>query len=190
MFSNRRLILAGFTVILMAGLGACGSGDGSQDDDPWMADDGATSSQYDDGGGADVQETAPVTPTVHGLRNAVRHVTAKTAKATRPHLVKKCTSATRQVKHTERTGTGTAKRTRTWYTTERYQKCANTRSGTETYTRVVRQERWCVSLDDVDGDTERDAVWYQVTHATYVDAAATDRLDPLEFTPKATGCSW
>lgn len=179
-------------MILMAGLGACGSGDGSQDDDPWTADDGTTSSQYDDAGGADVQETAPVpvpvTPTVRGRRNAVRHVTAKTARATRPHLVKKCTSATRQVKHTERTGRGTAKKTRTWYTTEHYQKCSKVRSGTETYTRVVRQERWCVSLDDVDGDAKRDAVWYQVTRVTYDEAAATDRLAPMKFTPEAIGC--
>ncbi|NEA62850.1 hypothetical protein [Streptomyces sp. SID12488] len=182
MSSKRRLALAGFTVILMAGLGACGSGDGSQGD-------GTTSSQYGDGGGADVQETAPVTPTVHGLRNAVRHVTAKTTKATRPHLVKKCASATRQVKHTQRTGKGTAKRTRTWYTTEHYQKCSNTRSGTETYTRVVRQERWCVSLDDVDGDTKRDAVWYQVTRVTYDEASAADRNAPLKFTPEAAGCN-
>ncbi|MGY1499476.1 hypothetical protein ACW4TU_23320 [Streptomyces sp. QTS52] len=181
MFSKRRLTLAGFTVILMAGLGACGSGVGPQDD-------GTTSSQYDDDGGAGVQETAPVKPTVHGLRDAVRHVTAKTAKATRPHLVKKCAPATRQVKHTQRTGTGTAKRTRTWYTTEHYQKCANTRSGTETYTRVVRQERWCVSLDDVNGDAKRDAVWYQVTRVTYDKAVAADRLAPLKFTPEATGC--
>lgn len=130
-----------------------------------------------------------MTPTVHGLRDTVRHVAAKTVRATRPHLVKKCASATRQVKHTARTGSGTSKKTRTWYSTEHYQKCGKVRSGTETYTRVVRQERWCVSLNDVDGDTSRDAVWYQVTRATYNEAAAADRLDPLKFTPVTTGCN-
>ena len=67
-------------------------------------------------------------------------------------------------------------------------KCTTVRSGTETYTRVVRQERWCVSLNDVDGDTSKDAVWYQVTQATYTKAVDADRLDNLKFTPTATGC--
>ncbi|WP_405616964.1 hypothetical protein [Streptomyces sp. NBC_00076] len=45
-----------------------------------------------------------------------------------------------------------------------------------------------MSLNDVGGDTSRGAVWYRVTHATYAEAAATDRLDPLKFTPEATDC--
>ncbi|MEU5599607.1 hypothetical protein [Streptomyces sp. NPDC020298] len=45
-----------------------------------------------------------------------------------------------------------------------------------------------MSLNDVDGDTSRGAVWYRVTHATYTKAAATDRLDLMKFTPEATDC--
>lgn len=168
MSSKRRLMVAGLTMALMAGLGACGSGSG-QNDNPWedSTASGGSSGQRDEGHDDD-QGTAPDTAseaaTVTGLRDAVRHVSRKTTKVTRPHTVRKCTSTTGS------------------------RKCKNVRSGTETYTRVIRQERWCVSLNDVDGDTFRGAVWYRVTHATYTEAAATDRLDPMKFTPEATDC--
>jgi hypothetical protein len=159
MFRGRRLILAGVTTLLIAGLGACG--DDTWDDEP---------------------------DTVFGLRDSIRHVPEETVKDTRPHMVKRCTSATRQVRHTERTGTGSRRSTRTWYTTERYQDCGKVRSGTETYRRVVRPEQWCVRLDDVDGDTAQDDVWYQVTRGTYFDALAMDQYALMEFTPTGTGC--
>ncbi|WP_229695550.1 hypothetical protein [Streptomyces lacrimifluminis] len=168
--SKKRLMVAGLTMALMAALGACGGGNGSgngsgPDDDPrgdHTVSEDSGNGQYDEGG--DDLATAPETATVTGLRDAVRHVPRKTTKATRPHMVRKCTS------------------------TKGSRKCKSVRSGTETYTRVVRQERWCVSLDDVDGDTSRDAVWYQVTRTTYTEAAAADRLGPMKFTPEATGC--
>ncbi|WP_330289238.1 hypothetical protein [Streptomyces sp. NBC_00576] len=161
MSSKRRLMAAGLTVVIMAALGACGGGGGKDDDDPWRDSTagGGSSDQYDEGEGA-----ASTATTVTGLRDDVRHISRKTAKATRPHMVRKCRSS------------------------KGSRKCTTVRSGTETYTRVVRQERWCVSLNDVGGDTSKDAVWYQVTQATYAKAVDADRLDKLRFTPTATGC--
>jgi hypothetical protein len=179
---GKRLLVAGATAVLIAGLGACAGGGGSRGVDPGdVADVGQS-------GAGTVQEAPPSPDTVSGLRDSVRHLTAKTTRATRPHLVRKCTSATRQVRHTQRTGTGTHRTTRTWYTTERYQSCKKVRSGTETYTRTVRPQRWCVSLDNVDGDTARDDVWYQVTPATYGTARDANEHARMEFTPTGTGC--
>ncbi|MGW1500503.1 hypothetical protein ACWCQW_18300 [Streptomyces mirabilis] len=181
---GKRLLVAGATAVLIAGLGACGGGGGG---DTRGVDPGAVTDVGQDSAGT-VQEPSPSPDTVSGLRDSVRHLAAKTTRATRPHLVKKCTSATRQVRHTQRTGTGTHRTTRTWYTTEHYQSCKKVRAGTETYTRTVRPQRWCVSLDDVDGDTARDDVWYQVTRATYAEARGTDEHARMEITPSGTGC--
>jgi hypothetical protein len=156
MFSKQRLTVAGVTAFLIFGLGACGAGTDATGNvaRPSRIDTKAT------------RVAEPDTDDVFGLRDSVRHLSAKTVRATRPRLVKKCSSATRRVRHSARTGTGKRKTTRTWYTTERYQDCKRVRSGTETYTRVVRAERWCVRLDDVNGDTGKDDVWYRVTGAT------------------------
>ncbi|WP_234477742.1 hypothetical protein [Streptomyces sp. MBT65] len=123
-----------------------------------------------------------------GLRDSVRHLAKRTAKGTRPHTVTKCTSATEKVRHTSGSGSGSKKKTRTWYTTETHRKCAKVRRGTETYTRIVRRERWCVSLDDVGGNTAKDDVWYQVTRAAYDEARTADEHARVEFTPTGTGC--
>ncbi|MFK0023672.1 hypothetical protein [Streptomyces sp. NPDC090798] len=179
---GKRLLVAGATAVLIAGLGACGGGGGSGGVDPAAVTDVG----QDDAG--TVPKAPPSPDTVSGLRDSVRHLARKTTRATRPHLVKQCTSATRQVRHTQRTGTGTHRTTRTWYTTERYQTCKKVRRGTETYTRTVRPQRWCVSLDNVDGDPAKDDVWYQVTPATYDEARGTDEHARMEFTPSGTGC--
>ncbi len=39
--------------------------------------------------------------------------------------------------------------------------------GTETYRKEIRAERWCVRLDDVNGDHDRDNVWYRVDRRDY-----------------------
>jgi hypothetical protein len=45
-----------------------------------------------------------------------------------------------------------------------------------------------VRLDNVDGDTAKDDVWYQVTPATYDEARGADEHTRMEFAPTATGC--
>ncbi|MEU1405468.1 hypothetical protein ABZ471_24440 [Streptomyces sp. NPDC005728] len=181
MFS-RRLVVAGVTAALIAGLGACSSG----------TDEGTDyvgASQGDENSGRTARPDTDATPdTVFGLRDTVRHLSRKTAPATRPHLVSKCTSGTHRVRHTSSSGTGSRRKTRTWYTTEQYRDCKKVRAGTETYRRVVRPEQWCVRLDDVDGDKGRDDVWYQVTNSTYQDAVGSDERARLEFVPAGAGC--
>lgn len=161
-------MVAGMSMALVAALGACGSGGGGDGGDDGKVADRVTGSDQT------IPDQAPTSTstreTVTGLREAVRHIARKTASATRPHLVKKCKSTK---------GSKGSKGTR---------KCSTVRNGTETYTRVIRQERWCVSLDDVNGDTAKDAVWYQVTHATYTKVSGVERLTKVEFAPEATGC--
>ncbi|GGV22333.1 hypothetical protein GCM10010260_73270 [Streptomyces filipinensis] len=104
---------------------------------------------------------------ISGLKDDLRHIPQKTVPATRPHMVKQCTTGTARVAHSSTTGSGSHRRTRTWYTTERRQNCHKVRHGTETYRKEIRPERWCVRLDDVNGDHDRDNVWYRVDRRDY-----------------------
>lgn len=171
MFMTRRWSAAGVAAVLMAVLGACG-GTGT---------DAA-------GHGSVTKETRASPERVSGLRDTLRHLPRKTATGTRPHLVTKCASTTRRVRHTTRSGTGTRKTTRVWYTTEQHQSCKKVRRGTESYRRVVRPERWCVTLDDVNGAKAQDDVWYRVTRETYHQVLAADAHARVAFTPTGTGC--
>ncbi|OIJ92220.1 hypothetical protein BIV25_28390 [Streptomyces sp. MUSC 14] len=158
----KRTTIAG-TALLLAALTACG---------------GHTGTAQAAGSGA-----APTPVPVTGLRDTVRHVTRQTTRATRPHLVRSCTTRTHRVRHSTRTGTGSRRRTRTWYTTDHYQDCHTVRHGTDTYRRVIRPERWCVRLDDVNGNRRRDDVWYQVTHVDYDTASTAADHTRLRFVP-------
>ncbi|MEV7688958.1 hypothetical protein ACFW1F_20450 [Streptomyces bungoensis] len=104
---------------------------------------------------------------VSGLKDDLRHIPRKTVPATRPHMVKECTTDSVRVSHSSSTGSGSHRRTRRWYTTERRQNCHKVQHGTEAYRREIRPERWCVRLDDVDGDHDRDNVWYRVDRRDY-----------------------
>ncbi|MFJ8822811.1 hypothetical protein ACIREE_13615 [Streptomyces sp. NPDC102467] len=172
---KRRPVLAGLTMVLVTALAACGGGSDKES----SAQAGSAK-----GGGsyADQHEDRPVK--VAGLRDSVRHVGRKTARSTRPHLVKKCATDTRKVKHTRRS----KGRTKTWYATEKHQDCKKVRKGTETYTRVVRQERYCVRLDDVNGKPRKDDVWYRVRPATYSEVNGADDRAKVTFEPVAQGC--
>ncbi|MEU6192762.1 hypothetical protein [Streptomyces sp. NPDC047061] len=178
--------MSGAIAILIGTLGACsggGNGNGVDDGIGYEQDSSGT------GTGAGATGTGSASDdTVHGLKDSVRHVAARTVRATRPHLVRKCSTATRRVRHTSSSGTGSRRTTRTWYTTERYRSCAKVRSGTETYRKTVRTEKWCVELDDVNGDKRRDDVWYEVGRSVYGDARAADDRARLEFSPVAEGC--
>jgi hypothetical protein len=176
---TKRLITAGLAALLIGSLGACGGGG---------SDSTRSASGVGQSGGSTAPAARPTPDTVTGLRDSVRHLARQTAKATRPHTVTRCAPATKRVRHTSSSGTGTKRKTRTWYTAQQYRKCAKVRSGTETYTRTVRKERWCVSLDDVGGDTARDDVWYQVTRAAYDETRTADEHARVEFTPTGTGC--
>ncbi|WP_392958545.1 hypothetical protein [Streptomyces sp. LN245] len=183
----KRLATAAVTAVLIAGLGACSNGGD-------VLDEGSNHSAgvgQDSGNAAGERRpdtAASADASVFGLRDEIRHRAALTTRAKRPHMRKKCTTATRRVKHTTSTGSGAKRRTRTWYSTEHSKSCKQVRSGTETYTRVVRREQWCVSLDDVSGDKNKDDVWYQVSRTTYDAAIGTDEHARMDFIPKDTGC--
>jgi hypothetical protein len=108
---------------------------------------------------------------VTGHRDDVRHVTPKVQRGTRPHKARTCKTKTSRGKRKSRTQT-----------------CTWGRRGTETYTRVVRPERFCVELDDVNGNSTRDDVWFQVDRATYTRAQALSEGDHIAFEPVASAC--
>ncbi|MQY35949.1 hypothetical protein SRB17_39450 [Streptomyces sp. RB17] len=161
--SVKRLRTAGVTALLLAALAACGGGHGGDDSGP---------------------------DPVYGLKDSLRHVTRKTTQATRPHMVKRCTTGTHQVRHTSRSGSGSHRSTRTWYTTEHYQDCHKVQYGTERYRRELRPERWCVRLDDVNGNRKRDDVWYRVDRVDYNHTLDADDHTRVTFVPisSSTGC--
>nr|WP_244320287.1 MULTISPECIES: hypothetical protein [Streptomyces] len=121
---------------------------------------------------------------VSGLLDTTRRVPATSKLVTRPHLVKRCRSGSERVRHTS----GRGGRKRTWYTTRSTTECTKVRQGTETYRRVIRQERWCVMLDDVGGKRSRDHVWYRVTRKTYTDAQVVRAGSRMTFEPEHDGC--
>ncbi|MFI7007791.1 hypothetical protein [Streptomyces sp. NPDC050145] len=171
---KRRSALAGLTMVLVAALAACGGGSGSD-----------KGSDARGGGKADSGYSRPAgSDKVTGLRDAVRHQTRKTAKGKRPHYVKKCDYDTKRVRHTKRTNG----RTRTWYTTKKVRDCDRVRKGTETYTRVVRRERWCVRLDDVGGKKGRDDAWYRVQRSVYSEVNSAEDHAKVSFEPIGQGC--
>ncbi|WP_405976047.1 hypothetical protein OG496_52140 [Streptomyces sp. NBC_00988] len=178
---TKQLVVGGLAALLIGALSACGGGSGSDDST-------RSASGVGQGSSSAPQKARPTPDTVTGLRDSLRHFARQTAKGTRPHTVTKCTPATKKVQHKSSSGSGAKKKTRTWYTTEQYRKCKKVRSGTETYTRIVRAERWCVSLDDVGGNTAKDDVWYQVTRAAYDKARTADEHARVEFTPTGSGC--
>ncbi|WP_329120793.1 hypothetical protein [Streptomyces sp. NBC_01465] len=127
--------------------------------------------------------------TVTGLRDDLRHTAQQTTRATRPHMVKECSgSHTRRVKHTSRSGSGKKRKTRTWYTNETVQDCKKVQHGTETYNRVLRQARWCVELDNVNGKAKQDDVWYEVSSGDYRRATGIDEGKKISFEPLSNGC--
>ncbi|WP_217554772.1 hypothetical protein [Streptomyces sp. GbtcB6] len=189
---GKRLIVSGAIAILIGALGACsggGNGNGADNGVTYGQDDTGTGTSTGTGtGSASDGSSSAQDDTVHGLKDTVRHVTAKTVRATRPRLVRKCSTATHRVRHTSSSGTGSRRTTRTWYTTERYRSCTKVRNGIETYRKTVRTEKWCVELDDVNGDKRRDDVWYQVNRSVYGDARTADDRARLEFSPVTEGC--
>lgn len=141
------------------------------------------------GGGDKASPSASPHP-VRGLKDTVRHVTRRTTRATRPHLVRRCTTSTHRVSHSSASGSGSHRRTRTWYSTEHDQTCHKVAHGTETYRRELRPERWCVRVDDVNGDRGQNDVWYRVDRVDYdrvLDADARSRVQFVPLFPN-TGC--
>ncbi|QKY79565.1 hypothetical protein SEA_PHTOWN_82 [Streptomyces phage PHTowN] len=54
--------------------------------------------------------------------------------------------------------------------------------------RAGKPARYCVELDDVNGDKGRDDEWFTVTHHDYTKALFKAEDEGLKFTPLRTGC--
>ncbi|WP_306316514.1 MULTISPECIES: hypothetical protein [unclassified Streptomyces] len=173
---KRRPTLAGLTMLLVVALAACGGGP----DKAASVDGGGKAA----GSGTVQQPDDRVT----GVRDTVRHVARRTTRATRPHLVKKCGTETRKVRHTKRVKSHHKSRKKTWYTTKKVRDCHKVRKGTEKYTRVLRSERWCVRLDAVGGKSGKNDQWYRVNSTTYGRVQGADDRAKVTIEPLRKGC--
>lgn len=54
--------------------------------------------------------------------------------------------------------------------------------------RHAKPARYCVELDDVNGDAGKDDVWYTVGQTDYNKASLKDEGDAVKFTPLHSGC--
>ncbi|MFZ3567066.1 hypothetical protein ACOKM5_08910 [Streptomyces sp. BH097] len=169
---KRRPTLAGLTMVLVVALAACGGGTEK------------AASVHGGGGSADSQSIEQHDDKVTGVRDGVRHVTRRTTRATRPHLVKKCSTDSRKVRHTKRS----KGRTKTYYTTKKVRDCHKVRRGSERYTRVLRAERWCVRLDDVGGRRTADDRWYRVNSTVYGEVKGEADRAKVTVQPLREGC--
>lgn len=68
--------------------------------------------------------------------------------------------------------------------------CKQVKTGTrsETHNVLQRAERWCVELDNVNGDPRADDLWYTVDQGTHQLASETVEGKLIKFTPLAEGC--
>lgn len=107
-------------------------------------------------------------PTAWGRLDDVKHVTKLTKPATRTvsDYRQQCTIKTRTVTRT--TGSGKTRSTST--STQPYQDCHQVFAGThvESYTKTVRDEKWCVELDNVNHKSDVDDQWFTVSQGTYL----------------------
>lgn len=129
---------------------------------------------------------------VKGDRDDVRYDKAQYVKATRVvnEYTRQCQNKTKQVRHTQTTGTGNNRRTRVWYTTEHYQDCKNVKTGShnETYKKKVKDAKYCVELDNVGGKSDEDDVWFNVSSSTYYSALGKSEGTPMKFNYNHKGC--
>lgn len=129
---------------------------------------------------------------VSGDRDDVRYDKAQYKKVTRivTDYKRQCTTKWKDVKHTQTTGTGTNRRTRTWYTKEAYQDCKNIKTGSHPVTKneKVKDAKYCVELDNVGGDNSKDDVWYNVSSSTYYSALGKSEGTHMKFNYNHEGC--
>lgn len=118
-------------------------------------------------------------PSVSGLRDDVKFVPGRLETKTRPQYVSVCKPKNRTVS----TGSGKSKGTRI----EVYQDCTKIRQGTETYTEA-RPTKWCVELDDVNGDQGDDDHWFTVSQGVYDAASEAAEGSRIKFEPIRQGC--
>ena len=129
---------------------------------------------------------------VSGDRDNIRYDKAQYKTVTKivNDYKRQCTTKWKDVKHTQTTGTGSSRRTRTWYTKEAYQDCKNVKTGShsETYKKKVTDAKYCVELDNVGGKSDEDDVWYNVSSSVYYSALGKREGTPMKFNYNHKGC--
>lgn len=125
---------------------------------------------------------------VKGDRDDVKYSKAVYTTATRTvnEYRRQCTAKMKRTKHTS----GTGKNKRTWYTNDSYQDCKNVKTGShlKTYKKLVSAAKYCVELDNVGGDKDKDDVWYNVSSGTYYSALGKREGASMKFTYNHKGC--
>lgn len=108
----------------------------------------------------------PTFEKVSGHRDDVKHVTAIVTTTHEAIWERQCTKKVKGV----------------------CKKYKSVKVGTRTVKHVVRQERWCVELDDVNGDKTEDDFWFRTSPATYLKAASLAEGDYIKFQAMGVGC--
>jgi len=80
--------------------------------------------------------------------------------------------------------------TRTCTTSKGVTKCRKVKTGTRPETKNVlkKAEKWCVELDNVNGDQSADDRWFKVDAGTHQLASEMVEGTSIKFTPLAEGC--
>lgn len=132
--------------------------------------------------------TACGTDPVSGDRDDVRYDKAQYKMVTRQvtDYQRQCTTKFKRTSHSS----GTGKNKRTWYTNDSYQDCKNVRVGAhpETKRELVKAAKYCVELDNVGGDKDKDDVWYNVSSGTYYSALGKSEGTHMKFDYNHKGC--
>lgn len=111
--------------------------------------------------------SAPAQKSVTGLRDDVKHIKAVTKRVQEQKYKRVCTNTVKGV-------------------CKKYEKVKD--GLPRTVTKEVAPEAWCVELDDVNGSTSDDDVWYATSHAVYLKALGKDEGEKLKFKPLHGGC--
>lgn len=105
---------------------------------------------------------------VYGDRSDIRYLEKQTEQVKEKQYKNECT---------KRNTNGTCK---TW---------KKTYTGTKVVTKVLRNETWCVQLDNLNGKRRKDNRWFTVTSTVYLKAAGMVEGKRISFTPIHSGCS-
>lgn len=121
---------------------------------------------------------------VKGKLDDLRHRPAKTGPVQVPTYTQKCRTTTQ----TRTTTTFVNGKTRTSTKVVPVTKCNRTKSGVKTVTQVIRPEKWCIELDNVNGKKNADDRWYSVKSSDYATARDFNEGDVIRFPYLSKGC--
>lgn len=126
-------------------------------------------------------EGAEPTKPVEGLRDDLKYLAPIYVTTHQPVTRRDCTT-TVETRTTFVNGKATTK-------TVPVTKCKDVNTGqTRQVTTMTKQPKWCVELDNVNGDQSADDQWYRVDQGTHQLASETTEGKSIKFTPIGQGC--